>query len=456
MGDFHSTTTNSKGQPMKSLVEICRRIESLYPFFQVCIRSISFNQTTDSKYCPTAFVTQDLKMVYNYKFIKKLNANEFATVIAHECLHVLNNHFKRMKIVQSMNNESISLMSYNLVQDLEVNSQLMDTFTVTWFEDEPPISDEFKSSILLPEKENLPPGLTFEQYLMRIKNDSSRQKSGSGGGSASMPQDDMERASKESKNEDGDGDGGNVSSQGNENDKEKNGREKMFKNSSSNRMVEDVIKRTKELMEKKQSSSIGSASIDSYDKYVTSRIRHNWRRLVKMIVNSSVQSDEDYTFSTINRRHQFDSVIFPGSYRLPSSHNILVLCDVSGSMHDELQEYLSYFSSLVEYMKKNGHKIELSVLFVSEHVHDYIKGFKLEPNKELLIPNGGGTDLTVGIEYIKEKGIKHDHLFILTDTYTSWPEKVSKKEKLKTTVITSCMESSSLSDIPYNYYIVKI
>lgn len=439
---------------MKTLVEVCKRIEDLYPFFQICIRSMSFNQTTDSKYCPTAFVTPELKMVYNYKFVKKLNANEFATVIAHECLHILNNHFKRMEIVRAMNNDAIPLLTYNLVQDLEVNSQLKTTFTTQWFEDEPPLSKEFEESILLPEKQKLADGLTFEQYLMLLKSKSNNKDGGKGSGSVSMPNDDMARGSKEgqSDNDNNEGQGGSSNGGGSDDPN----RQKMFNSSSSNRMVENVIKKTEEFMKsQKNSKTAGNTNVDSYDKYVTSRIRHNWKRLVKMIVNSSVQADEDYSFSTINRRHQFDEVIFPGTYKLPSSHNILLLCDVSGSMYDELKTYLSYFSSLIEYMKRNGHKIELSVMFVSEHVHSFEKNFMLKPNQELLIPNGGGTDLTVGIKYIKENNIKHDHLFILTDTYTPWPESVKKKDKMKTTVLTSCMVEDCLKQIPYNYYIIK-
>lgn len=71
--------------------------------------------------CETAYTDQYARVAFGYWFFYILNEDQQASVLLHECMHVLNNHFARRAEINSLKkNQKL----FNIAGDLEINTVL--------------------------------------------------------------------------------------------------------------------------------------------------------------------------------------------------------------------------------------------------------------------------------------------------------------------------------------------
>jgi len=105
----------------------------------------------------TAYTDPYARVGLGYWFFHLLNKDQQATVLLHECMHVLNNHFVRSADLASMKNQQL----FNMAGDFEINTVLS---TVVFVD---------LSEGILPDRKpyNYPPFKTMEQYAELLQKD---------------------------------------------------------------------------------------------------------------------------------------------------------------------------------------------------------------------------------------------------------------------------------------------
>ena len=152
--------------------------------------------------------------------------------------------------------------------------------------------------------------------------------------------------------------------------------------------------------------------------------RVDWRRVLAAEIRRSVASvagNVDYTYRRPSRRAgTVPKVILPAMHRpIP---NVAVVCDTSGSMHEEL---LARALAEVEGLLARGglRQAQVRVLAVDTNVHTVRR---VSRASQVDLAGGGGTDMGVGIAAAADLHPRPSVIVVLTDGFTPWPDKPPK------------------------------
>jgi predicted metal-dependent peptidase len=146
----------------------------------------------------------------------------------------------------------------------------------------------------------------------------------------------------------------------------------------------------------------------------------DWRRILRAEIRravASVAGSVDYTYRRPSRRASVsDDILLPALYR--PQPEIAVVCDTSGSMHDELlARALAEVEGLVA---AQGLRRQLRVLAVDTQVH---ASSRVASARQVTLAGGGGTDMGAGIHAAVALRPAADVIVVLTDGYTPWPHR---------------------------------
>ena len=145
----------------------------------------------------------------------------------------------------------------------------------------------------------------------------------------------------------------------------------------------------------------------------------DWRKVLRAEIRraiAAVAGAVDYTYRKPSRRAEaVDDVVLPALHR--PQPEIVVVCDTSGSMHDELlSRALAEIDGLVT---AQGLRRQLRVLAVDTHVHAVSR---VTAARQVALAGGGGTDMGTGIHAALAVRPPPDVVVVLTDGYTPWPD----------------------------------
>lgn len=146
----------------------------------------------------------------------------------------------------------------------------------------------------------------------------------------------------------------------------------------------------------------------------------DWRQVLRAEIRravASVTGAVDYTYRRPSRRaSSVDDVVMPALHR--PSPEIVVVCDTSGSMHDELlSRALAEVEGLVQSQGLGRH---LRVLAVDAQVQ---ARSRVRRAAQVTLAGGGGTDMGAGVAAAAALRPKPDVIVVLTDGYTPWPDR---------------------------------
>lgn len=385
------------------------------PFYADLIMNMTINITLD---IPTAGVniTDTVNLFINPYFYKSLDLEGQKNLLKHECLHVLNNHFSRMKELEPIfgeienrknlsNEQLIDLQNksgtFNQAADYAINQFLKLPETFKMFDKNgnclkhpeflikkdgtkiknPDFGKEFEAKPLLIDdliKQN--PKLdiqklqTSEYYydILNEQQNKSNSKNNNGGNSnGECTFDDHSMWNKT----------GNIDSQ--------------YVKEKIKEVVNKAVERTKER---------GCGNIPMDLQMIIDNLNYqpkDWRSDLKQFVANSSLTLVEHTKKRRNRRY---GIIYPGIKRYPKL-NLTVLFDASGSVSND--QAGQFFAELDEIYKKGANITVIEFDAQVNAVYEY------SDKKEKKLHGRGGTCFAPAFEKAKE--LNPDGIIMLTD-----------------------------------------
>ena len=182
--------------------------------------------------------------------------------------------------------------------------------------------------------------------------------------------------------------------------------------------------------------------------------RVDWRRVLAAEIRRSVASvagNVDYTYRRPSRRAgSVPKVILPAMHRpIP---NVAVVCDTSGSMHEEL---LARALAEVEGLLARGglRQTQVRVLAVDTNVHAVRR---VSRASQVELAGGGGTNMGVGIAAAAALHPRPSVIVVLTDGFTPWPDKSPKAVRVIVGLLTQPIIPTDRFALPTWARIVRI
>jgi predicted metal-dependent peptidase len=348
------------------------------PFFAALSRRID-KQATSA--IPTAGMRIEddgfYTLLYNPDYLGKLTAAEISDVLKHEFYHLIFEHISTR--LPKDCKDSVT-MTWNIACDLAINSHLRNLPKEAMI----PGGEGF---------EDLPAGLTAEQYHRELKKRNDQEKNGQGK-PGQQKLEDMEGF------DDHSGWGGEPASSSLAQERLK----RMLEDSASEAQAKGSWGSVPESIKKKILANIGS-TVD-------------WRKLLRYFIKTSQKADKSTTVKKINKRYPY---LHPGR-KTNRQAQIAVSIDQSGSVNDSmLAAFFAELSKLAEFATFTVVPFDTEVN--ESLVFEWKKGQKLEHKRVLT----GGTDFNAPTEYVNSKGF--DGHIILTDMCAPKP-KPSKCQRM--------------------------
>jgi len=333
-----------------------RLILSTVFFGALCIRLIPKEDTS----CDTAW-TDGIHIGYNPKFIETLSMAHLVFVLAHEVLHCVFNHHTRRN--------GRDAKKWNVACDYAINIILTD-YGYTLLE-----------GALYDEKYR---GMdVYEIYRDLYGND--------------MNDDDGDQQSKGSSDP---GECGEV-----RDFPEEDGEESKSENEQNWKQASIKAQEMAERKDEKVNSRISDAI------YGYKNPRTDWRSVLNEFLTEQI--NDDYTFTTPNRRYLAHKLYMPGMDGEQMKEMVFIV-DTSGSVKtDMLNQFWTEIKTVLELFDE----VKVTIL----HVDNVLSGVEvLEPHDEkpeTLVPKStyGGTDFRPGFEWIEENEIDPGCVIYYTD-----------------------------------------
>jgi predicted metal-dependent peptidase len=170
--------------------------------------------------------------------------------------------------------------------------------------------------------------------------------------------------------------------------------------------------------------------------------RVDWRRVLAAEIRrelASVSGQVDYTYRRPSRRSEVVGDVVLASLHRPTP-DVAIVCDTSGSMHDEL---LSRALAEVEGvltragLRRGG----VRVLAVDTNVHAVRR---VTRSSDVVLAGGGGTDMGAGIRAATALRPRPAIIIVLTDGFTPWPATRPRNTK----VIVGILDQPGWSAVP--------
>lgn len=426
----------------------------------------------------TAYTDRHARMGLGYWFFYLLNREQQASVILHETMHVLNNHFIRFE------DYGVKSKLGNIAGDFEINTSLNRVafvdLTDCIFPDRAPYS--------------YPPNKTMEWYLNHMdeeedgddkcpeceKEKAEKGDSGDSGDSGESGESGQESSSGGEGDEAGEGSGdGEGSGQGSESDEGGSGaggtNPENSKNcghsskgspcGSANEDTEAAadeagISRASDIeqniaksntvarMREEKIRDKERGTTGHLDDLFNSVLKHltppkvDWRRVLRGIVASRIDSmakgRADYSYKRASRRLQSKNFVFPGMIQYQPT--VMWGIDTSGSMDvSDFQKSLNETEGLLKEVARGKSKI--SIFSVDTQIGNIQPVTSV---RSINLSGGGGTVMAVAFQYVSNLGKKQKpDIFILsTDGYIDWADvakemKASEKEYYSLVLVTT-------------------
>ena len=149
------------------------------------------------------------------------------------------------------------------------------------------------------------------------------------------------------------------------------------------------------------------------------QVKVNWREVLREFITATCAGFDEATWKKPNRRFLADDMYMP-SMQGVAVGEIVIGFDVSGSCFGsrEMTQFVSEIAAIAELMQPE----KLHVLYVDWAMqgHQVFEAGQFAVH-DLVPRGGGGTDLRVGFDYVKTKGIKPAAMIWLTDGETPYP-----------------------------------
>lgn len=387
-------------------IGVLDELMGIYPHFSPLITNAKFVRD-DS--VPIAAITPDLTLLYNQHFMDTCKDWELKFVVLHELFHILNKHHVRMK---NAKNESPLITTHrilNIACDLEINSHLEQTYKLKGM-----------IGLCYPKNFGFKEGLSAESYFGLLM-------------SKAITSSQLDRLIESMGNDPSSMIGDIVDVDGVEVDMD---------------FIDGLIQQCKD-------KDPGSADYDGSLKVDKKRIIHNWKSLIKRLLTSKLEMIKDrdlYTYKRPNRRHNGSEIIFP----TPVSSNkrkmtLIILVDVSGSMHNCINSCVNHIFSLIAELEKSYHtKLDLHILEVSTKVHRFEP---MDCRTYTYVKLGGGTDLPVGFKHLEDLKFQYDSMLVFTDCGTPW---IKVKHDSIHVITDSMTDEKTLKECPYPKYFIRM
>lgn len=315
--------------------------------------------------------------------------SQFATVLYHECCHLLRDHAGRAK---SMGISPENAAAWNMVADCEINDDIEAEKSADW-----PFPPCLPSTM---KPKPMKDGLFAEEYYQQMPS-KAMPKLGGGPGA---------------------GDCGGAAGNGGKHE------EGPPANAGGS---------------KDASPGISGAEMDAVKHKVASDIREHvknrgnvpghlqdwaqnilepkvdWRKVLRSAIRhamADVAGMTNYSYQRPSRRqHALPKIVLP-SMRQPVPH-IAVVIDTSGSMSgDDLALVLGEVNGV---LKQCGQRDGVEAIVCDAMVHSVKKVFRAD---QIALAGRGGTDMRLGIEAALSRPVKPHAVIVLTDGYTPWPD----------------------------------
>lgn len=339
-----------------------------YPFLASGLFALPVREAPD-ELTRTAAVDDRGRLWVNPQFFEKLSVQEAGTVLYHELLHILLDHFSRRG--------ERDPQAWNVAADLEINDNLL-------AEGLP-----LPKGALIPGQEpfeDFPKDLLAEEYFEKLP------EQGKGAGVGGQGQDQAPGAMIPSP--DGSGADGLSESE-----------------------LEVVKRQVAQAVQEAAARNPGSVpgNLERWARGILDP-KVPWNRILASLVRGAVlraRGRQDYRLDGRNRRQAVSAAVLP-RLRAPEPR-VLVLIDTSGSVSDEeLALVLGEIRGLVRTLG-----IGVDVASGDTELQTFERGV-LDPSR-IRLRGGGGTALGEVLAQLREKG-RWDLAVVLTDGWSSWPQ----------------------------------
>jgi predicted metal-dependent peptidase len=142
----------------------------------------------------------------------------------------------------------------------------------------------------------------------------------------------------------------------------------------------------------------------------------DWRKLLREFVTEYCAGRDESSWRKPNRRYLSQDIYMPTMVGT-TMRELVVLFDTSGSVFgsDEMTRFVSELAAIVEAVKPT----KTHVLYVDTAVagHQVFEDGQFAV-QDVRVKGGGGTDLPVAYDWLRDKNIKPEAMVVLTDGYT--------------------------------------
>lgn len=152
------------------------------------------------------------------------------------------------------------------------------------------------------------------------------------------------------------------------------------------------------------------------DEFLNGKGKVNWKQILSQEVKATINL-EDYTYRKPDRTYILQNIIVPSLEG--KKLKIAVAVDISGSVHDIVQEFLVEVNKILTSFRK----YEVLLLYCDDKIRDItvIKSPRKFPDK-IEVKGFGGTDFRPVFEFLAKKK-DYKLLVYLTDGYGTYPNR---------------------------------
>jgi predicted metal-dependent peptidase len=353
----------------------------------------------------TIGVTPDNKLLYNPRFLASLPIEHGKYILLHECLHKINNHFRRadammwstkaMSLWDAVAKDRSLMHRLNVAMDLSINQICDRQF------DRPAFGLHIDNM-----EEDLKPFKEWEYYFKELEN-------------VKLPEDPTSSHDAQS-GEPSDGEGGSGEpSDGEGSDADTDAGEIDDASQADASMDEfmNIMNKAKE-MQDDYDDKHGVSACDSIvsvipDENVNVQDRKLWKGIINKGFGSSINSSKEFTIKRPSRRNKNNPI---GKVHKKYNNKTVVIVDTSMSCLYILDKF---FGVINRAMRK--YRTKTDVIMCTTEVYEVVNDIKVIPKDMKYI--SGGTDMTKAQEYISKnypnegKGL---NVVMITDGITPW------------------------------------
>ena len=370
------------------------------PFFAALSRRIDKKAST---LIPTAGVkvTKEghFEMLYNPEFFEKLTDVERAGILKHEFYHLVFEH-----VTGRLPEEGMTKM-WNFATDLAINSHLI---------------GELPEGALIPGEgyfEDMPRGLSAEQYFKLLKDKADEQGEQEQGEEGEGQQGDGQGGQgSDDNNSDGGGSGGSGEPEPFDDHSGWGEADNTSTEIAKQRLKENIKKAAQEASKEGNWGSVPADCRQEILDKLTAKV--DWKKVLRYFIKTSQKANRSSTVKRINRRYAY---IHPGK-KTNRVAKIAISIDQSGSVDDNM--LAMFFAEL----NKLANLAEFTVIpFDTRVEEDLIYVWKKGETRKRERVMYGGTCFDAPTEYVNGKDF--DGHIILTDLMAPKP-KASKCQRM--------------------------